>query len=380
MFLIEKGKNRISKIAKGNFGEMGFTERYHLQEWIVNNPTFFGEDDELLFIQKEFDGFNDTRERLDLLALDKNGAIVVIENKLDDSGRDAMWQVLKYASYCASLTKEEIIKIYQEYLNKQSNGENAEINLTKFYEADDISEVSDLNKFQRIIMVSGDFRKEVTSTVLWLLNNYKLKIQCFRVTPYSMSDQLLLDVEKIIPVKEAEDYMIKMANKKQEENDTQEELKSRHRIRLEFWKKLLEKVNKSETKLFQKVSPSKENWIGGSTGMSGTGLYFVISGNTCRTELYLSRGLTEENKYIFDQLYVEREKIETEFDGKLIWERLDDKKACRIKHMLEDVSYFEKDDWDKMIDFMIDGMIRMEKALIRPLRAINIKLKKEGVV
>lgn len=65
----------------------------------------FGE--ELLIIQKEFNGFNDTNERLDLLALDKEGNIVVIENKLDDTGRDVTWQVLKYASYCSTLNKEQ---------------------------------------------------------------------------------------------------------------------------------------------------------------------------------------------------------------------------------------------------------------------------------
>src|ERR1035437_9536529 len=97
MFLIEKDKNRISKIDEKSFIDLGFKERENLQEWIVNNATFFGE--ELLIIQKEFDGFDDTRERLDILALDKYGDIVVIENKLDDTGRDAMWQVLKYASY-----------------------------------------------------------------------------------------------------------------------------------------------------------------------------------------------------------------------------------------------------------------------------------------
>jgi hypothetical protein len=39
-----------------------------LQEWVVNNPQILGEN--LLVIQKEFDGFSDTNERLDLLALD----------------------------------------------------------------------------------------------------------------------------------------------------------------------------------------------------------------------------------------------------------------------------------------------------------------------
>lgn len=40
-------------------------------------PSSLGE--ELLIIQKEFDGFADTRERLDLLAIDKNGNLVIIE-------------------------------------------------------------------------------------------------------------------------------------------------------------------------------------------------------------------------------------------------------------------------------------------------------------
>ena len=38
------------------------------------NPEVLGE--ELLIIQKEFDGFNDTKERLDLLALDSDGGLV----------------------------------------------------------------------------------------------------------------------------------------------------------------------------------------------------------------------------------------------------------------------------------------------------------------
>ena len=71
---------------------------------------------ELLIIQKEFSGFKDTNERLDLLALDKQGNLVVIGNKLDDSGREVAWQVLKYASYCSSLSTEDITQIYNSYL------------------------------------------------------------------------------------------------------------------------------------------------------------------------------------------------------------------------------------------------------------------------
>lgn len=162
--IIDKKNNRISKIEETTFSELGFREREHLQEWLANEPTIFGED--LLIIQKEFDGFSDTKERLDLLALDKDGNLVIIENKLDDFGRDVTWQALKYASYCSSLSKEEIRVIFQDYLTRCGSAETAEEKLCEFYgkEYDEIS----LNKGtgQRIILVAAKFKKEVTSTVL----------------------------------------------------------------------------------------------------------------------------------------------------------------------------------------------------------------------
>ncbi|MHC4455379.1 MAG: DUF4268 domain-containing protein, partial [Planctomycetota bacterium] len=114
MFVINPTTNRIEKIEEKTFHELGFKERENLQEWLANNPIALGE--ELLIIQKEFSGFSDTNERLDLLALDKQGNLIIIENKLDDSGKDVTWQVLKYASYCSSLSKSQIIKIYQDFL------------------------------------------------------------------------------------------------------------------------------------------------------------------------------------------------------------------------------------------------------------------------
>ena len=75
MFRIDHASNRITKLKLMKFTELGFTERNHLQEWLANQPDALGE--ELLIIQKEFDGFDDTRERLDLLAIDKAGALVI---------------------------------------------------------------------------------------------------------------------------------------------------------------------------------------------------------------------------------------------------------------------------------------------------------------
>jgi RecB family endonuclease NucS len=84
VYLINKNANRISKVPQKTFSKLGFKEREHLQEWLAENPEVLQE--ELLIIQKEFSGFNDTNERLDLLALDKQRNLVIIENKLDDTG------------------------------------------------------------------------------------------------------------------------------------------------------------------------------------------------------------------------------------------------------------------------------------------------------
>lgn len=124
MFIVNSTDKTTSEVKEISFREIGLRERNDLQEWIANNPIILGE--ELLIIQKEFDGFNDTNERLDLLALDKNGNLVVIENKLDDSGRNVVWQSLKYAGYCSSLKKEDIKDIYSQYLSKIGSSDNAE--------------------------------------------------------------------------------------------------------------------------------------------------------------------------------------------------------------------------------------------------------------
>ncbi|WP_216690522.1 hypothetical protein [Hymenobacter siberiensis] len=115
MYLVDRTQKKMAVIEPVTFSSQGISERADLQEWLVANPISLGEP--LLIIQKEFDGFDGTYERLDLLALDKEFNLVVIENKLDDSGRDVTWQALKYASYYASLSTQDIVRLYQSYLD-----------------------------------------------------------------------------------------------------------------------------------------------------------------------------------------------------------------------------------------------------------------------
>lgn len=375
MFIINKDSNRIEKIKKMTFTELGFGERNHLQEWIAHNPSSLGDSDEskLLIIQKEFDGFDDTRERLDLLALDRQGNIVIIENKLDDTGRDVTWQALKYASYCSSLISQEIYRIYQQYLDKENIDGDSETLIAEFLENEDIN----LNQSQRIIFVAANYRKEVTSTVLWLLSKYKMDIQCFKATPYEHDSKLFLKMEQIIPVKEAADYTIKMATKAQDDSSSRHEIKSRHILRKDFWTILIDKINESDCTLFKNISPTIYNWIGAGSGVRGVGFNIAISKKYVRSELYIDRGDYNENKRIFDNLYSQKDSIEGVIGEKLVWERLDDRRASRIKYENSSYNVFEKEKWSEMIIFLVDAMADLEKGFKEPLKCLNKELKND---
>ncbi|HEC1789970.1 TPA: hypothetical protein R1718_001552, partial [Campylobacter lari] len=151
MYKINKLENSITKLAEKTFKELEFTERKHLQEWIAKNPSCLGED--LLVIQKEFDDFDGTKERFDLLALDKEGNLVIIENKLDDSGKDVTWQAVKYASYCSTFSKSDIERIYIEYIKN----ENYKEKLCDFFGIENYDDVKIENQQQRIILVAANF-------------------------------------------------------------------------------------------------------------------------------------------------------------------------------------------------------------------------------
>ena len=379
MYRINTPYKKIETLWKQSFQKLQFTERAHLQEWIAKEPSCFGE--ELLIIQKEFAGFSDTRERLDLLALDKEGALVIIENKLDDSGKDVTGQALKYASYCSNFSKEYIKDIYQEYLNKQGSKDKAEEKLSKFFEERDYEDL-ELNEgvvTQRIILVAAKFSMEVTSTVLWLLN-FNVHLQCFCVTPYSKGkcysegDELFLNFEKIIPPQDVEEWMIGM---KKKEQANMEEKKQGH-IRKEFWTELLERM-KDKSDLFGGINPGKDSEISKTSGIGGGVIFrFNVSRTYGRACLYIDKGPSDSDKkatqFIYNKLLEYKEQIKSNFGRDLYWDSMEGKQACRIK-VETSGNVYDKEQWNAMITFMIENMLKLEKAIKGPLNEIKQKLK-----
>lgn len=330
LFQFHSQDNELHLLPQSRFRDVGLSERSHLQEWIAKNPDVF--DEELLIIQKEFGHFDETRERLDLLAIDKTGRLVLIENKLDDSGRDVVWQSLRYVSYCANLSKQEIVTIYQSYLDSQNHGEMASDNICDFLQVEDLNDISiNSHNNQRIILVAGRFCKEVTSTALWLISK-GIQIQCFKVTPYQTMGTTLIMFQQIIPPPEASDYMIKMATKEIEDEETKKTRSARETLRLEFWTELLAEFQAQNIDLYSTISPSTNHWLSRSTGVACCSYYLIFTTKEIRVELFLARPLARENKYLFDELAKNKGAIETHFGHPLTWLRLNEKKASRITY------------------------------------------------
>lgn len=357
MFLIDRANRKTIPLKEQSFSSLNLTERNDLQEWIADNPLVLGE--RLLIIQKEFAGFSDTRERLDLLALDENGNLVIIENKLDDSGKDVVWQALKYVSYCAALTKSEIADIYQSYLGE---GQAAKDRISEFFNNQDFESIR-LNPNdgdQRIIFVAANFRKEVTSTVLWL-RDHGVDITCIKVGIFQSEGRLYLDTDQILPIRDIGDYQIRLAAKKQEDIVSSNEEAARNKLIRVFWEQALPEL-RARTGLFANVSPSSDHWLNGASGLGGITYNPVILKDKARVELYIDTGDGERNKRIFRQLYEKKEQFEASYGSEIDWQLLPDRRASRICVNYPGSGLDDQEHWDEVIGFLSDSIARIKNA------------------
>jgi hypothetical protein len=122
---------------------------------------------------------------------------------------------------------------------------------------------------------------------VWLLN-FKLRLQCFRVSPYSMGDQHFVNIEQIIPTKDVEDFMIGIADKSLDEVEEATVEKNRHRVRREFRTEIIRAIS-GKTGLYQNISPSSQSWINAGSGLRGVGLNLGATRTYGRAEVSARR-------------------------------------------------------------------------------------------
>jgi RecB family endonuclease NucS len=158
MLKIERQTRSFLRLQEPTLPGASITERYDLQEFIVNSPKeFLAEIGQKLFILgKEVRPSETVQDRIDILAIDQEGHAVVIELK---RGNDRL-QLLQAISYAGMLSKwqpADFLRLLDEERRKEL--------IEKFLQ---VEEEEDINREQRIILVAEAYNYEALVGAEWL--------------------------------------------------------------------------------------------------------------------------------------------------------------------------------------------------------------------
>lgn len=197
-----------------SFADLKIRERQDLQQLLRDDIGVIDRD--LLVVAEEYGNWEDARRRVDLLAIDRQARLVVIELKRTDDGGHMELQALRYAAMLSALQVDEVVAAYDSLLARLRPDEphDARRELADFVEQDE--EALELSEQIRIVLISRDFGREITSTVLWLNAFEPMDIRCFRLVPYEITGTVLVDVQQVIPLPEAAEYQVRLRRKDQE--------------------------------------------------------------------------------------------------------------------------------------------------------------------
>ena len=212
MPIFEINKECIVRLASTSFGAAGLLERSDLQRLLRDQIDVVA--DNVLVIAEEFGEWTDSRRRIDLLGIDKDANLVVIELKRTEDGGHMDLQALRYAAMVSALTAERAVQVFDAYLRARGRDEDAEQLILDFLEWDDFG-AGPFAPDVRIVLVSADFSREVTTTALWL-NEWSVDIRCVRLRPYAHGERVLLDVQQVIPLPETADYQVRVREKERQ--------------------------------------------------------------------------------------------------------------------------------------------------------------------
>jgi len=215
LFEIDKDAKLVAEIRPTTFRELGLWERQDLEAWVTSAPDLAGGD--FTVVTSEFDRFDRTSERLDVLGIVRTepgrGRLVVAELKRDGTSTTVDLQAIKYAAYVAAIQFSEVVDMYGRHHEMPTEQAHAEL-LELLDGSEDEPPIID--NTPRIVLVAADFRAEVTTTVLWLIDNFQMDILCVRLQPFSVGDRTLVHSEVIIPLPEAEQYRLGVQRKRRE--------------------------------------------------------------------------------------------------------------------------------------------------------------------
>ncbi len=213
MPIFEMKVDEIVPLASTSFSAHGIRERADLQRLLRDRIEVAAPD--LMVIDEEFGSWEDSKRRIDLLALDKSANLVVVELKRSEDRGATELQAIRYAAMISTMTFTQVVQAHSDYLAKRGFVQEAEDAILEFLEWESPDDAA-FAQSVRIVLVAEGFSKELTTSVMWL-NQRDLDIQCVRIEPYFLDNRILINVQQTIPLPEAAEYQIQIRKKTQQE-------------------------------------------------------------------------------------------------------------------------------------------------------------------
>jgi hypothetical protein len=181
-----------------------------LEAQVVAHPELLGE--ELLVLGSQLAEFTEDRDRLDVLAVDRDGEIVLAELKVDEAFRLTDLQALAYAGAYSTSPPERLARTFARSLGSE-NGQASPVEEAKRRITEFVTDLEDFDQWEpsrqiRIKLVAPKFPARVLSTVKWLGDVYGMPIEAIQVQLFSepASDRRILTFERLLPLKSAQDF------------------------------------------------------------------------------------------------------------------------------------------------------------------------------
>ena len=187
MFRVLRDERRVTPEEKNvcdlkeiTFKEHEFYEVEDLHPWLAYEPKLLGEN--LLVVAREHGPVPGGELSVDILAVDRDGALVVVEVKRDWADGTVYWQAARYAAALWKRTPDQIIDLCSEF--KRIDQKAAIKCLKEHTGSKDVAELkAKLNHRQKIVLVAKAFSREDAATSSWL-QNHRVDVSFLTLTPY----------------------------------------------------------------------------------------------------------------------------------------------------------------------------------------------------
>ncbi len=218
MAIFHLTEDSIVALKTTTFAAQGIKERQDLQRILRQHIQSVAPDTYVL--AEEYGEWEDAKRRIDLLCIDRKANLVVVELKRTEDGGHMELQAIRYAAMVSKMTFPQAEEAHAAYLRQIGSTEDARSAILRFLDWEEVRE-NDFAQEVRILLVSGEFSKEITTSVMWL-NEYDLDVRCVRLRPYTLDGHTLVDIQQVLPLQEASEYQVRFKKKAAEERQARE--------------------------------------------------------------------------------------------------------------------------------------------------------------